>query len=109
MAPGTAWLLENVVFQSLNGTIWATMLIGLMTIGGTLAAATAAALAACILVPILGWFIGAQLVIGFAMGLGVLWLMAFVGVVFVWACTAAAVAAATFGRRALDMLGSGRS
>ena len=40
--------------------------------------------------------------------LGMLWLMAFAGVVFAWACTAAAVAAATFGRRVLEMLDSRR-
>ena len=48
------------------------------------------------------------LVLGFAFTLAMLWLTAVVGVVFAWACTAVAFAAAGLGYRVLDTLDSRR-
>jgi hypothetical protein len=101
-SPANAWLLENALFQSINGTIWASMLAAWMLIGTSLAASTAAALVGCIAVPILGWFIGLPIVLMFAMVAAMCWFMGVMAILGAWACVAFTVAAVTFARRLLD-------
>jgi len=67
-----------------------------------MAGATAAMLIGCIAVPILGWFIGLPIVLGFAMVGAMFWFMGVMAIVGAWACVAFTVAAVTFARRLLD-------
>jgi hypothetical protein len=101
-SPASAWLLENALFQSINGTIWASLLVGWVAMGTAMAAATMAALVGCIAVPILGWFIGLPIVLGFAMVGGMFWFLGVMAITGAWACVAFTVAAVTFARRLLE-------
>jgi hypothetical protein len=105
LAPGTAWLLENGLFQAMNGTIWVSMIAALAAIGASFSAALMAAAGMCVALPVLGWFIGLPIVFFCAMTGAMLWFSALAAIVCAWACTAVTVAAVSFGRRLLNSRG----
>ena len=101
-SPATDWLLDNALFQPINGTMWGSLIVGWVAVGSSLAAATAAALALCLAVPFLGWFFGLPIVFGLGMVAAACWFGGLLMLFGAWACTAASVAAITFASRLLN-------
>lgn len=101
-SPGTAWLKENAVLQTLNASAFGGLLAGWLAIGASMAAATGGALALCLAVPVFGWFFGLPLVFMGAMMGASIWVGGQMLLVMGWAAVAGTVALITFGRRLLD-------
>ena len=98
-APG--WLTSNAVFQTINATAFGSVFAAWMAMGASLAAATMGALALCVALPVIGWFFGLPIVLAFAFFAATLWFVGVLAIAGAWACTAATIAAVSFGRRLL--------
>ena len=101
-SPGNAWLTDNAIFQSINAGVFGGLIAGWIAIGASLAGATTAACAFCLVVPVIGWFFGLPMVLMFGMAAAMFWIVGLFMIVGAWMVTAAAVAAVSFGHRLLE-------
>jgi hypothetical protein len=97
-----AWLRDNAVLQPLNGTVFGSLLVAWVAIGASGSAAIVGALAVCIAVPVLGWFIGLPIMLMIALMAACLWLTGVLAIVSAWALTALTIGLVSLGARLLN-------
>jgi hypothetical protein len=91
-----AWAGAGVVAQFGGAAVFTGLLATWAALGASLFAATAAALAMCIAIPILGWFFGLPIVLAFGAFAGAMWVGGFMLLASAWAITALTMAVFTF-------------
>jgi hypothetical protein len=83
-----AWLSGHAIFQSLTAGAFGGLIAGWIACSAAMVAAFTAACAMCLVVPILGWFIGLPIVVFAGMMVAVCWLGALGVLLCAWAFTA---------------------
>jgi len=95
-SPAASWVKHNAIFSAVNGTVFVSALAAWTALGSSGGAAVLGALALCVAVPVLGWFIGIPVVLGTAMAGAAIWVAGFFAILMAWFITTVAVALFTY-------------
>src|SRR4051812_6403470 len=68
-----AWLGGSALGQAITAGAFGSLIVAWVAIGASLASAVGGAAAMCVAVPVIGWFFGLPLVLGFGMVAAAFW------------------------------------
>jgi hypothetical protein len=82
------WLSGHAIFQTVTASAFGGLITGWIAISAALVGAFTYAVAMCLIVPVLGWFIGLPIVLVTGMMVAMCWLGALGALLFAWALVA---------------------